>query len=263
MAVVRDGIYRAAPGEKEMTRVFAYTRGSRPLNLCAEGPRVLFGEYDGGESLKGSEIFLYVSEDFGRSWQIGYRFPPGDIRHVHNILIDTAENHYWVLVGDFDRQPGIGALSKDLKHIEWLTRGGQESRAVGAIITPDCLYYGTDSDREKNYIVRLDKQSGKTEKLQEVEGSSLYATSFGPVHLISTCVEPNPACPSRECALYASRDGAHWERILPHRKDFLNPLLFQFGCLVLPFSRTNRPRGMFSGQALTGAHNRVTLLNFE
>jgi hypothetical protein len=261
LAVARDGIYRAAPGETAMNRVFAYTRGSRPLNLCADGPRVLFGEY--GDGFDGSEIFLYVSEDFGRSWEVGFRFPPGDIRHVHNIVFDATENHYWVMVGDFDQQPGIGALSKDLKHIEWLTRGGQVSRAVGAIVAPDCLYYGTDSDREKNFIIRLDKRSGKTEKLQEVEGSSLYAASFGPVHVISTCVEPNPACPSHECALYVSRDFDQWTRVLPHRKDFLNPTLFQFGCLVLPYSRCPRPLGMFSGQAVTGAHDRVTLLEFE
>jgi hypothetical protein len=263
LAVARDGIYRAAATEIEMRKVFSYARGSRPLSFCTDGPRVLFGEYDGGQRFRGSEVFIYLSEDFGQSWQIGYRFPADDIRHVHNILYDAGENHYWVLVGDFDRQPGIGALSKDIRHIEWLTRGGQMSRAVGAIVAADALYYGTDSNQEKNFLIRLDKRSGKTEKLQEVEGSSLFAASFGPVYAISTCVEPNPACPSRECSLYVSRDGGRWDRILPHRKDFLPPMPFQFGCLVLPNSRDNRPRGMFSGQAVAGAHNRVSLLNFD
>lgn len=261
LAVARDGIYRAAAGEIEMTRVFTYTRGSRPLNLCADGPRALFGEY--GDGFGGSEIYIYLSEDFGQSWQIGYRFFPGDIRHIHNVLYDAEKNHYWVMVGDFDKQPGIGVLSKDLSHIDWLTRGGQMSRAVGAILAPECLYYGTDSDRDKNYLARLDKQTGKVEKLREVEGSSLYAASFGPVHVISTCVEPNPSCPSRECSLYVSRDGDRWDRVLPHRKDLLNPVLFQFGCLVLPYSYCSSPWGMFSGQAVVGAHNQTTLLDFE
>jgi hypothetical protein len=261
LAVARDGIYRAAPGETAMARVFAYKRGSRPLNLCADGSRVIFGEY--GDGLSNAEVFLYVSEDAGRTWNVGFRFPRGDIRHVHNILFDAVKNHYWVLVGDFGRQPGIGALSKDLKHLDWLTRGGQTSRAVGAILTPDALYYGTDSDREQNFLVRLDKQSGIIEKLREMEGSSLYAASFGPVHVVSTCVEPNPASASRECALYATRDFDRWERILPHRKDFLHAIFFQFGCLVLPYSRCDRPRGMFSGQAVAGAHNQATLLDFS
>jgi hypothetical protein len=261
LAVARDGIYRAAAGETTMKKVFTYARGSRPLNFCCDGPRVIFGEY--GDGFEESEVFLYVSEDFGQTWEVGYRFVSGDIRHVHNVLFDAFDNRYWVLVGDFDRQPGIGTMSRDMKKIEWLTRGSQESRAVGAIVTADCLYYGTDSDRERNYLVRLEKSSGKSAKLLEVEGSSLYAASFGPVHAISTCVEPNPACSSRECSLYISRDGDRWERTLPHRKDIFNPVLFQFGCLVLPYSQCDRARGMFSGQAVAGAHDLTTLLDFE
>ena len=261
LAVARDGIYRAAAGETVMVKTFSITRGSRPINLCADGSRAIFGEY--GDGFGSSEVFLYVSEDFGQSWHVGYRFPRGDIRHVHNVLFDAAEDHYWVLVGDFDRQPGIGALSRDLKQIEWLTRGSIESCAVGAIITPDCLYYGMDSDRDRNFIIRLEKRTGKMSHLLEVEGSSLFATTFGSIHVISTCVEPNPACPSRECSLYVSRDADRWDRILPHRKDFLHPVLFQFGCLVLPYSKSDRSRGMFSGQAVAGAHDKTTLLDFE
>jgi hypothetical protein len=109
----------------------------------------------------------------------------------------------------------------------------------------------------------LDKRSGKLDILREIGGSSLYAANFGPVCAISTCVEPNPACPSRECSLYISRDGDCWERTLPHRKDILHTVLFQFGCLVLPYSYCNRARGMFSGQAVTGAHDLTTLLDYE
>jgi hypothetical protein len=261
LAVARDGIYRAGPAEVEMRKVFSYVRGSRPINLCANGSRVLFGEY--GDGFGDSEIFLYVSDDFGKTWEICYRFPPRDIRHVHNIIFDARENHYWALVGDFNRQPGIGALSKDLKTIDWLLRGSPESRAVGAIVTPECLYYGMDSDRERNFIIRLEKKSGKMTRLLEVEGSSLHAATFGQVHVISTCVEPNPACPSRECSLYVSRDGERWDRMLVHRKDLFNPWLFQFGCLVLPYSYCSRSIGMFSGQAVGGAHNMVSLLSFE
>ncbi|MGW8257816.1 MAG: hypothetical protein ACWGMZ_10060, partial [Thermoguttaceae bacterium] len=217
VAVARDGLYRAGPGETQMTRTFTITRGSRPLNLAADGSRLLFGEY--GDGFGSSEIFIYVSEDRGKTWEVGCRFPPGDIRHVHNIVVDPWKNHYWVLVGDFGRQPGIGALSKDLKTIDWLTRGGLESRAVGVILKPDCLIYGTDSDRDRNFIVRLDKKSGHIDKLLEVEGSSLYASTFGPINVISTSVEPNPYCPSRECALFVSSNGDMWKRIEPHQKD--------------------------------------------
>ena len=248
VAVARDGLYRAERGEQRMHRVFRITRGSRPLGFAADGPRVLFGEY--GDGYESSEAFIYVSEDGGRTFEVGYRFPKGDIRHVHKVLVDPYQDNYWVLVGDFGRQPGIGVLSKDLKTLEWLCRGCQECRAAAAIVESDCLLYGTDSDRARNYIVRLDKQDGKLTTLREIEGSSLYATTFGGVRVISTCVEPNPSCPSRECSLYASRNGADWQRTVVHKKDRYHPTYFQFGTLVLPYARCTKPRGMYSGQAV-------------
>jgi hypothetical protein len=261
IAVARDGLYRAAPGEIQMSKTFAITRGSRPLHLAADGSRLLFGEY--GDGFESTEVLVYVSEDSGGSWNVGYKFPVGDIRHVHNIIPDTWNNHYWIMVGDFDMQPGIGALSKDLRNIDWLTRGGQESRAVCPIINKDHLIYGTDSDHDANFILRLDKKTGKKTKLIQIEGSSLYAARFGTTAVVSTCVELNPACLSRECSLYVSHDDDAWTRIQPHKKDWHNYILFQFGTLVLPYARCDQPKGMFSGQAVVGAHDRVSLVTFD
>ncbi len=261
LAVARDGLYRAEPGEVQMSRVFTITRGSRPLNICVDGQRVLFGEY--GDIYQNLEVFIYASEDGGKTFHVCYKFPRGNIRHIHSVIFDPYLHLYWVFVGDYNMQPGIGALSKDLKKIDWLTRGGQESRAVSAIVKQDCLLYGTDSDYQRNFIIRLDKKSGKKTNLHEIEGSSLHAASFGPVDVVSTCVEPNPTCPSRECSMYVSRDGEAWNRILPHKKDPYQFTLFQFGTLVLPYACHSQPRGMFSGQAVVGAHNLVTMLDFD
>lgn len=261
IAVAREGIFRAESGEQKMTPVFRLTRGSRPLNLAVDGPRVIFGEY--GDGYGSSEVFVYVSEDYGRSFQVGYRFPRGDIRHVHNVLVDPYQDQYWVFVGDFGRQPGIGVLSKDMKSLDWICRGSQRYRAVGAVVEKDGLVYGTDSDRDRNFILRMDRQSGQIEDLREVEGSSLYAARFGPVRLISTCVEPNPKCPSRECSLYASQNGTCWQRVAIHQKDRYHPTLFQFGTLVLPYAHHESRRGMYSGQAVEGMDDRVALIDFH
>jgi hypothetical protein len=261
IAVARDGLYRAEPGALEMTRVFRITRGSRPLNVTVDGARVLFGEY--GDGYQNSEVFIYVSEDGGRTFDIGYRFPTGSIRHVHGIQLDPYRDVYWLLVGDYGRQPGIGTLSKDLRNVEWLSRGSQLCRVVRAMIEPDRLTYGTDSDVEQNFIVAMNKDSGKITKLRQVEGASIFATRFGPVSVISTCVEPNLACPGRNCSLYVSWDGFDWRRGPVHRKDWHNPVRFQFGTLVLPYAYNSRPRGMFSGQALQLEDNRVSLVEFD
>jgi len=260
LAIARDGLYRAAAGEQAMTRVFTVRRGSRPLNFSIDGSRVLFGEY--GSGLETSEVLIYVSEDFGQTFQEGFRFPRGDIRHVHHVMVDPFAGHYWVLVGDFGRQTGIGALSYDLKHLEWLGRGTQRFRAVSALIDRDSLTYGTDSDRDRNFIVRLDKKSGRLDELREVEGSSLYATEYGTQRLISTAVEPNPYCRSRECALYGSQNGGEWQRLAVHRKDLLSPVYFQFGAIVLPtMQNSSQSRLMFSGQAVQGLDGRVAVVD--
>lgn len=260
VAVARDGVYRAAPGETRMTCSFRYTRGSRPLNLAADGRRVIFGEYG---NLDQCEARIYVSEDGGKCFDVGYQFPSGDVRHIHNVLYDPHCDHYWVLAGDFGRQTGIAALSKDLKTLDWIARGSQHCRAVGVVNMPDRFVFGTDSDRERNFIVAMEKQSGRVEDILEVEGSSLYAGSFGPVHAISTCVELNPACPSRECSLYVSDDGNDWQRTLVHKKDSFDIIYFQFGTIVLPCSVCDAPLGMFSGQAIRNADDRAFLLDWQ
>jgi hypothetical protein len=261
VAVARDGVYRAAPGEARMTRVFTITRGSRPLQLAVDGNRVLFGEY--GQYLSGTEMYIYVSEDGGKTFHVGYCFPPGDIAHVHSILRDPYQDGYWVLVGEYGRQPGIGLLAKDLRTLDWLQRGNQQVRAAAALVEPDCLLYGSDSNTERNFLFRMDKRSGKIEPLVEVEGSSLYATTFGPVRAISTAVEPSPVSRSRDCVLYTSRNGADWQRGPVYKKDRHGEVYFHIGTLVLPSARYGGARGIFSGQATEQIDNEVCFIDFS
>lgn len=262
VAVGREGIFRAGRGESRFEPTFRVERGSRPLHLAVDrrngGERILFGEY--GE-LGGEEVRVYASDDGGRTFAVAFAFPRGEIRHVHNLIPDG--DRIWVLCGDYGAQAGIGSLSNDCARFEWLRRGEQSYRAVGALLSREALTYGTDSDRERNFIVRLEKATGRLTRLLEVEGSSLAATSFGPLQLIATCVEPNPQCPSRLACLYGSLDGERWQRLASYRKDAWHPTLFQFGALVLPGSRCPEPRGHFSGQALRGFDDRLATLALE
>ncbi len=257
VAVARDGLYRAGPGETRMSRVFRIMRGSRPLNLSVDGNRVLFGEYG---NLDSYEVFVYISEDGGKTFDVGYRFPKGDIRHVHNVLVDPHHDGYWVFVGDFGRQPGIASLSKDMRTLQWLNRGSQKYRAVGVLVEPDCLIYGTDAERQQNSIVRLDKNTGNVHDLLDVEGCSLYATTFGQVRVISTGVVPQLTGNPRECSIYASLDGADWKRVVVHKKDRHHSKYFQVGTIVLPYAYHAEPRGMYSGQAIEHMDDEVSFL---
>lgn len=261
VVIARDGIYRASPGDVRLERVFAIVRGSRPLNLGVDNQdRVLFGEYGGNP--RRHEVFIYGSEDRGRSFHVVYEFKPSEIRHVHNIIYDPFLDKYWVLVGDFDHETGIGLLDKDLSSLEWVARGNQKVRAVSAIVEEDCLLYGTDSELQPNHIVRLDKRTRELVELCSVEGTSLYATRFGLVRVISTCVEPSRVNRSRYSTLYASEDGLHWCALKSYRKDCLPFVLFQLGTLVLPYSDCDGSIGVYSGQAVTGLDNHVCVVSF-
>ena len=258
VVVARDGIYRAEAGEVEMQRTWQVTRGSRPINLSADDNRLLFGEY-GGAEMDSVEVRVYCSDDGGQHFEPVYDFPKGDIHHIHNVVVDRYADHYWILAGDHGRTPGIAILSKDFRNLEWVARGSQMVRAVSVLVRPDCLIYGSDSELEPNYIIRLDKNSGRYERVMPIDGSSLYAADFGEIGLITTCVEPSQINKNRCACLYSSRDDDNWCRLLSLQKDRWNNVVFQFGLIVLPYVEGGMPDcGMFSGQALVKHHDRVS-----
>lgn len=258
VVVARDGIYRAGPGEQRMTRTWAVTRGSRPITLSADGPRLLFGEY-GGVEMNRLGVRIYASEDGGRRFEPIFELPKGDVHHIHQVLVDPHADHYWVLAGDHGRTPGIAALSKDGRNLTWVDRGHQMVRAVSALCRPDALIYGSDSEKEPNFIIRLDKKTGRWDRLRPTDGSSLYAVDVAGISLISTSYETSPAITTRKCSIYASDDDETWKPLLSLDKDFWHPYL-HLGLAVLPTVQDKSTRRwMFSGQAVTGHHDRVSL----
>ncbi len=259
VAVARDGIYRAEPAEIMMRRTWTVTRGARPINLSTDGNRLLFGEY-GGAELDSVQVRVYSSVDGGCHFDPALELPKGEVRHIHNVLFDRFDNVYWVFAGDHGAKAGIGVLSRDCRHFEWIARGSQMVRVVGAIVRPECLIYGSDSEVEPNHIVRLDKKSGSYERLLSVDGSSLFAADFGSVSIISTCVEPSHINRNGNCGLYGSTDRSNWRCLLSLSKDIWPPTLFQFGLIALPVVQNQKQRyGLYSGQALAGWHDRTAI----
>lgn len=262
VAVARDGLYRAAAGELEMKRVFAIERGSRPLNIqTAADDTVVFGEYGGNPDRH--EVHLYASSDGGVSFAPAYTFPAGDIRHIHNVVYDPHVEKYWVLVGDYGDEPGIALMDRDFQDLEWVVRGTQSARVVSAIIEEDGLLFGTDTELEKNTIVRLDRHTGALSVLRDIDGASLFATRFGDLRLIASDVEPSQVNPSRVARLYASRDGDSWQVVDSRQKDMWSMHYFQFGTFVLPYSEYAGDRGCYSGQALRGFDGSLRVFNTD
>lgn len=255
----RQGIYVARPGEGRM-RPCAVETGELPLlppMRITRGPggEIVWGEY--GSPKVRRPMRLFVSRDEGESFQ-PVRALDG-ILHVHNVVWDPGEGHYWVLTGDFDPEPGIARLSADLERFDWFVRGEQRFRAVELFDLGDRLVYATDTQLEPNGLIVLDKKSGHAERVREFGGSCIYACRFGGIFALTTSVEPSPVNHGTHAELWLSRDALRWRCAWRTRKDRWSPRWLQFGSVVLPSGRTNRELVVFSGQATASLEGRTAV----
>ena len=248
----RQGVFVARPGESLMRRSVVETKEVPlyPPMRINRGPRgeIVWGEY--GSPKVPRLMRLYVSRDQGESFQL-VRTLDG-ILHVHNVLWDESQGHYWVLTGDRDPESGIGRLSADFEHFDWLVRGEQRYRAVDLFDCGDRLVYVTDTHLERNGLIFLDKATGRAERLREFDGSCIYASRFGGIYAITSTVEPSPVNHSPFSELWLSRDAEHWKCAWRTRKDRWNAIYLQFGSVVLPTGQSDRELIAFSGQAVEG-----------
>jgi hypothetical protein len=262
VAATRGGVYYAAPGQTAMSpsRVDEGGQALSPPMTITVGPgnRVLWGEYNSAYR-HNQPIRIYASDDGARTHQVVRVFDRGDILHVHNVVYDEARRHYWVLTGDHGNEPGIGRLSLDLRDFEWVARGEQSFRTVAVFDFGEYLVYGTDSEREANAVMRFEKSTGRVERLQELDGSCIYACRFGGLYVLSTTVEPSVVNVSRQASLWVSRDGDSWRRVFQAQKDRWPAVYFQYGSLVLPRGASDREVILFTGQALEDIDGRAVI----
>lgn len=259
VAACRHGVF-FGPDDGGRLSASAIDPGGTPLQFpmrlgCNPGGVVTFGEYVAPRRARPVRIF--ASRNGGRSFEAVHTFPPGEIVHVHNVVWDPTHRHWWVLSGDHHEEPGIGKLSEDFARFEWLVKGQQQYRAVSLFDLGDRIVYATDTEREGNAIVSLDKATGATRRIQELEGSSLHACRFGGVYAIATSVEPSLVNRSPWATLWISRDAARWRCAWRACKDRWHPNLFQYGTLLLPGGASGIERFWLSGQAVEGLDGRT------
>ncbi len=251
VATTRLGIFYGRPGDATLKPSLIHDGGGglpmKPPMCLSAGPddRVLCGEYWANKGRR--EVRVYASDDRGRSFDVAHVFEAGCIKHVHNLIYDKQADHYWVLVGDHGEEPGIGRLSADLRSFDWLVKGKQEYRAVCLFDGGDHLIYGTDSEMAPNAVIRMDKATGRTERLAELSGSCIHACQFGNVRALTTSVEPSSVNSTRHATLWLSWDGEQWRQVYQAEKDRWHPTYFQFGSIVLPRGESSREVIPFSG----------------
>lgn len=257
LAVHRRRFLVRRPGAPDFSVAHVLGRGSRPLVISVEDQgRLVFGEY--GTLPRDQPVRIYAASGPDFSPHPVHEFPAGTIKHIHGVIWDPHDLCYWVTVGDADDEAGILRMTRDFGSVEWLVRGGQQTRAVGLMVFGDHLVYGTDSERAANHVIHLDKASGRMTRLHPLAGSCLHCGRFGEWMVVATACEPSQVNLGRECHLLASKDAANWARIASATKDRWDPTYFQFGTFVLPHAES--PRFLaYAGQALSGWHGRLVV----
>lgn len=232
VAAVPGAIATLRAGESEFRVSHRLTRGNRPLHITATPDgRVFWGEYF--DNPKRAEVYIYASLDQGMTWQVSHTFVRGSIRHVHNILYDRWENCLWIFTGDYGAECRILRASLDFETVDEVAGGGQQTRAVAAVVNEDGLYFASDTPLEQNFIYYLSRR-GRMLKLGAMPSSSISGCRNRSGMFFSTMAEPSKVNPSRSVSVFGSGNGADWRSLAAWDKDRWPMKFFQYGNAFLP-----------------------------
>lgn len=260
IAVAKKGLFVCKKGHKIFEKVFALPRGSKPLNLCiTPSGNIYFGEYF--QNMKKQAVNIYCSKDNAKTWNVVYTFEAGNINHIHGLFYDTYTNHIWVATGDRENECIIGYTEDEFKSFKEVFRGGQEYRTCQLFFYKDFIVFATDTQYQKNFIKKFDRNTLEITVLQEVQGSVIKGGQVGDVAFISTTVEPSKVNTDKYAYLWVTKDGLHWEEKYKAKKDWL-PFIFQFGTFEFPqYNVEKLDRLYFSGRALKGLDGKTTYID--
>ena len=233
VGITRKAIIHLDKNERLFKTVFPILEGSRPRNIC-KGPdeKLYFGEYFANPQRR--EVHIYGSDDGGRHWEPVYTFPEKSIKHIHQIKYDPFRKCYWVVTGDFGHEPKIGFTDDDFRTFNIVAEGTQSVRAAGIVCTPEGLFYGTDTQFEQNYLMFLDVNAGKADRIFELEGSSLYINQAGPWIFVSSAIEPSKVNHSPFATLWAFKNGEEPNLLARWKRDCWDLRYFQFAAFKCP-----------------------------
>ncbi len=241
---------------KDFHKVFAMPRGSKPLNLCiTRNGHIFFGEYF--QNMEKVAVNVYGSMDGGRTWEVVYTFPAGNINHVHGLFLDPYTDRIWVLTGDRENECIIGWTDDEFKTLHEELRGGQEYRSCQLFFYKDFIVYATDSQYIENEIRKIDRKTLEITTLAKVQGSAIKGGQCGDVTFISTTVEPSEVNREKASHVWVSKDGEHWQDVFSAKKDCW-PAILQYGTIEFPNYKEINNELFFSGRAVKGLDGKTT-----
>ncbi len=168
-------------------------RGIFSNGLLADGDSTVYlGEYF--RNTDRISVFIYVSEDNGKTWEVAYEFKPGVIRHIHALQKDPYTGKLWFCSGDYDNESMIGWSGDGFRIINIIGKGSQSWRTAQLVFTEEAVYWGGDTGSiDLAGIYRWDKATMQLSRIREIDGAILYGTRLsGGLILFSTDREGFP-----------------------------------------------------------------------
>jgi hypothetical protein len=262
LAVARKKLYHLDANNRA-TLSMRFSRGNKPASkgVCVTpNGSVFVGEYaqNPGRSLP---VFLYRSDDMGRSFKPILEFAPGDIRHIHFVQWDPIAQCLWLGTGDADSESRLYKSVDNGNHWELIGSGSQFWRAVGLCIHPDALFWGTDAGcdtgEHPNCVMRMDRKTSQVTRVLQLQGPCHgNAVLKDGTLLVSTGIEGGRNEVDLSAHLWASRDGTSWDEVASYKKDFW-PKIIQFGVIRFPNGLEKSDNIIFNCMGLQGAGETV------
>lgn len=175
-------IYHLQPGEKKFKETFILDhygfgdQGMRNDGIVSVGDGTLyFGEYFSNPER--TEVKLYKSNNNGRSWEVAFSFPEGQIRHIHAVQKDPWFGKLWVCTGDADHESMLAFSADSFRTVTSIGQGNQIWRICQLVFTENALYWGTDTgDDILGGIYKWDRESKELVQLLKSNRAFFYGT---------------------------------------------------------------------------------------
>lgn len=230
--IVYDQIYRSSDHGMTFESVFEF-----PADIVQPFPgglattpngEVYFGEYDAIS--RPNEITILKGENDGLEWRPIYKFPLGEIFHIHSITYDKYRKGLLVATGDLNKESHLYFTNDEFQTIREIGGNSQDWRIVSLISTDEGLYWGSDNDRAGASIFRWNFHENKLDSLRFIgtpsyfstklkDGTLVVATAHEPLSLFTKSMKTNPG---PVVSLWISRTGSEWFNIISY--DSINKL---------------------------------------
>jgi hypothetical protein len=197
-------------------------RGITPQGITEDlQNNIYYGEY--ARNPNRDYINIYRSNNDGETWKVFYTFPQREIRHVHAVQYDKYENKIWVATGDGNNESKIGFFKPGNSNLHILFTGEQKYRAVGFLFTEDYVYWGTDSNRIENVILRYHRSSGNLEEVCKLDGPAFYSNRMSNNNMVVGTTPPRKQKTGKcNSSIWLSRNGTDWSIFMAEEKNKKN-----------------------------------------